>query len=83
MLENLSPGFANNKGADQLADPHLLFAYCTQYLIVICLLESIIWAAAWDFQQYGMCDQQRLRPAYAYAQSDQSLCLLLAYSMTV
>ena len=32
------------------------------------------WAAAWDFQQHGMCDQQRLRSAYAYAQSDQSLC---------
>ena len=30
-----------------------------------------------------MCDQQRLRPACAYAQSDQSLCLSLEYSMTV
>ena len=30
-----------------------------------------------------MCDQQRLRPACAYAQSDQSLCLSLAYSMSV
>ena len=30
-----------------------------------------------------MCDQQRLRPACAYAQSDQSLCWLLEYSMTV
>ena len=30
-----------------------------------------------------MCDQQRLRPTGAYAQSDQSLCLLLRYSMTV
>ena len=30
-----------------------------------------------------MCDQQRLRPACAYAQSDQSLCLWLEYSMTV
>ena len=26
-----------------------------------------------DFQQCGLCDQQRLRPACAYAQSDQSL----------
>ena len=33
-----------------------------------------IWAVAWDFQQCGMCDQQKLRPACAYAQSDQSLC---------
>ena len=40
-------------------------------------------ASAWDFQQCGMCNQQRLRPACAYAQSDQSLCLLLEYSMTV
>ena len=30
-----------------------------------------------------MCDQQSLRPACAYAQSDQSLCLSLGYSMTV
>ena len=30
-----------------------------------------------------MCHQQRLRPACAYAQSDQSLCLSLEYSMTV
>ena len=30
-----------------------------------------------------MCDQQRLRSACAYAQSDQSLCLTLEYFMTV
>ena len=30
-----------------------------------------------------MCDQQRLRPACAYGQSDQSLCLSLEYSMSV
>ena len=30
-----------------------------------------------------MCDQQRLRSACAYAQSDQSLCLSLEYSMTL
>ena len=30
-----------------------------------------------------MCDQQRLRPACAYAQSDQSLCLSLEYSITI
>ena len=36
-----------------------------------------IWAATWDFQQCGMCGQQRLRPACAYSQSDQSLCLSL------
>ena len=30
-----------------------------------------------------MCDQQRLRPACAYVQSDQSLCKLLVYSLTL
>ena len=30
-----------------------------------------------------MCDKRRLRPACAYAQSDQSLCWSLEYSMTV
>ena len=30
-----------------------------------------------------MCDQQSLRSACAYAQSDQSLCWLLEYSMSV
>ena len=29
-----------------------------------------------------MCDQQRLRPACAYAQSGKSLCLSLKYSST-
>ena len=38
---------------------------------------------AWDFQQCGMCDQQSLGSACAYAQSDQSLCLSLEYSMIV
>ena len=42
-----------------------------------------IWAMAWDFQQCGMCDQQSLRSACAYAQSDQSICQSLEYSMTV
>ena len=36
-----------------------------------------------DFQQCGVCDQQRLRSACAYAQSDQSLCKSLEYSMIV
>ena len=30
-----------------------------------------------------MCDQQRLRPACAYTQSDQSLCYSLEYSMNI
>ena len=32
-----------------------------------------IWAATWQNQQNGMCTQQRLRSAWASAQSDQSL----------
>ena len=36
-----------------------------------------------DLQQCGICDKQRLRPACTYAQSDQSLCLLLQYSITL
>ena len=30
-----------------------------------------------------MCNQQRLRPACSYVQSDQSLCSLLEYSMSL
>ena len=44
---------------------------------------TLKWAAARDFQQCGMCDQQSLRSACAYAQSVQSLCLSLEYSMRV
>ena len=39
------------------------------------------WAATWDFQQCGMCNQQSLRSACAYAQSDQRLCKSLEYSI--
>ena len=35
-----------------------------------------------DFQQYGICEQQSLGPAYVFAQSDQRLCLALEYSLT-
>ena len=38
---------------------------------------------AWHFKQCGMCNQQSLRSACAYAQSDQNLCLSLEHSMTV
>ena len=31
----------------------------------------------------GMCNQQSLRSACAYTQSDQSICLSLEYSMSV
>ena len=46
-------------------------------------LNNIIELRHSDFQQYGMCDQQSVRSACAYAQSDQSLCLSLEYSMGV
>ena len=47
------------------------------------LLWHYYWASAWDFQQCVMCDQQSLRSACAYAQSDQSLYWSLEYSMIV
>ena len=42
-----------------------------------------IWVVTWDSQQCGMCNQQSLRSACAYAQSDQSLWPSLEYSMSV
>ena len=36
-----------------------------------------------DFRQCGIIDQQKLRSACAYAQSDQSLFLFFEYSMTL
>ena len=48
----------------------------------VCSVHKI-WASTWDFQQCGMGNQQMLRPACAYAQSDQSLCLSLDYSMNI
>ena len=62
---------------------------CTIFITHICncvtgtRLMNYKWAGARDFQQCGMCDQQSLRSAWAYAQSDQSLCLSLEYSMTL
>ena len=39
------------------------------------LINFHIWATSWQNQQNGMCAQQRLRSAWASAQSDQSsLC---------
>ena len=34
---------------------------------------SLIWAATWQSQQNDLCTQWRLRSAWAFAQSDQSL----------
>ena len=44
---------------------------------------QFIWARAWDLQQCGMCDQQSLRSACAYTQTDESLYWSLEYSMIV
>ena len=65
----------------------LIFSFClTLYTVLLfCLVHKVVcfnsafldddnWASAWDFQQNGMCDQQSLRSACAYAQTDQSLC---------
>ena len=38
-------------------------------------IHDTIWAASWQNQQNGMCAQQRLRSAWASAQSDQSLAV--------
>ena len=56
--------------------------YCADALLLL-HSECHIWAVTWDFQQCGMCNQQRLRSACAYAQSDQSLCSSLEYSTSV
>ena len=49
----------------------------------LCYVSKYIWAATWDFQQCGMCDQPSLRSACTYAHSDQSLCKWLEYSISV
>ena len=48
---------------------------------MIVLYNQVLFKPVRDFQQCGMCDQQSLRSACTYAQSDQSLCLSLEYSM--
>ena len=73
-----------------------LYRFCTVFLKIrniikkkidqklqTAVLWKVIWAVTWDFQQCGICDQQSLRPACAYAQSDQSLLFSLEYSTTV
>ena len=56
---------------------------CTKKSMWAYYVEYSIWAVALDFQQFGMCNQQRPRPACANAQSDQNLCLSFEYSMSV
>ena len=63
----------------------LIFIHVFFYMWSGAILGGYIWfsAATWDFQQCVMRDQQSLRSACAYAQSDHSLCLSLEYSMSV
>ena len=51
---------------------------CWCWLLVSFLVEPVH-----EISNNGMCDQQSLRSACAYAQSDQSLCKSLEYSMIV
>ena len=57
-----------------------LIIYCRSYTkSTLCryIGESVStneWAATWDFQQCGLCDQQSIKLACTHAQSDQNLC---------
>ena len=53
------------------------------YMFFSDIAAEILLAMTLDFQQCGKCDQQSLRSACAYAQSDQSHCLSLEYFMSV
>ena len=45
-------------------------------------LHPYKWAATWDFQQCGMCDQQRLRSAYSFILRVLSEPLLVACNVS-
>ena len=72
--------------------PNIFKYSCMQFVKGNIFVKTIIYhpgqiikrikAVTKAFQQCGMCDQQRLRPA-SYAQSDQSLYLSLEYSVTI
>ena len=65
MVETINIFSHNCRAINYMQKRHDLFPF---------IRANIIWASAWDFQQCGMCDQQSLRSACAYAQSDHSLC---------
>ena len=46
---------------------------CMKFQDTDAFLPDLVWAAAWQNQQYGLCVQRRLRSTLASAQSDQSL----------
>ena len=55
---------------------------CTGSSVSTLVKMQHCWKSHFEAHMY-LCDQQRLRPACADAQSDQSLCLSLEYSMSV
>ena len=79
--------FSSNKPEwkDRVGDSHggvLIYAkanihYRRRQDLETRIIRPILQTPNYDHEiskQCGMCDQQRLRPACAYAQSDQSLC---------
>ena len=61
----------------------LQYILCTCVRLIVVLSERKM-SRDMRFQTMSyMCNQQRLRPACAYTQSDQSLCWSLEYSKSV
>ena len=71
----------HRKYLETLPRNNCIFAFIN--ILSITISQNTIWAAPWYFQQCGMCDQQSLRSACAYTQSDQSLWKSFEYSMSV
>ena len=65
--------YARNKG-------QAMICQCIRRGSLISVIH--IWVAKRDFRRCGMCDQQRLSSACAYAQTDLSICLSLESSNT-
>ena len=62
-----------------LSNVNLLFVFNEKCFLKINVapLTAIIWALMRENLSSGVCEQQRLRPAFASAQSDQHLCYSL------
>ena len=67
------------------APVHTVYTALEEVTLITWHLEWLnsICSVTWDFQNCGICDQQRLRSTCACMQTDQSICLSLKYSMTV
>ena len=68
------PKHVKTDGLENIYNFHAKFLGLSNPVYILNISRKLKWACTWDFQQCGMCDQQRLRPACAYAQTDQSLC---------